>query len=139
MQSSKKLTVYSIRCRSYKLWRQNTNLSTHEPEFDTFIILYFLTLPPQKNILPNIIRALHDTLTIRARAGGARSRCRRFFRPTYRLKGRKNGGFRADPLAKYRRLSFFCNLFKDFRKFLYAKMRHVPLRTGALASATLVI
>ena len=62
-----------------------------------------------------------------------------FFRPIYRLKGRKNGGFRANPLAKYRRLSFFRNLFKDFRKFLYAKMRHVPLRTGAATFATLVI
>ena len=30
-----------------------------------------------------------------------------FFRPIYRLKGRKNGGFRADPLAKFRRFSFF--------------------------------
>ena len=30
-----------------------------------------------------------------------------FFRLTYRLKGRKNGGFRANPLAKFRRLSFF--------------------------------
>ena len=33
--------------------------------------------------------------------------CRRFFRPIYRLKDRKNGGFRANPLAKYHRFSFF--------------------------------
>ena len=49
-----------------------------------------------------------------------------FFRPIYRLKDRKNGGFRADPLAKYHRFSFFGTLFKDFRKILYAKIRHVP-------------
>ena len=55
------------------------------------------------------------------------------------LKTEKNGGFRADPLAKYHRFLFFGILFKDFRKILYAKMRHVPLRTGALASAILVI
>ena len=54
------------------------------------------------------------------------------------LKTEKNGGFRANPLAKYHRLSFFRNLFKAFRKFLYAKMRHVPLRTGAATFATLV-
>jgi hypothetical protein len=61
-----------------------------------------------------------------------------FFDQIYRLKDRKNGGFRADPLAKYHRLSFFRKLFKDFRKILYAKMRHVPLRTGATTFATLV-
>ena len=42
------------------------------------------------------------------------------------LKTEKNGGFRADPLAKYHRFLFFGILFKDFRTFLYAKMRHVP-------------
>ena len=42
------------------------------------------------------------------------------------LKTEKNGGFRADPLAKYHRFLFFGTLFKDFRKILYAKIRHVP-------------
>ena len=62
-----------------------------------------------------------------------------FFDRLTDLKTEKNGGFRANPLAKFRRLSFFRNLFKAFRKFLYAKMRHVPLRTGAATFATLVI
>ena len=43
------------------------------------------------------------------------------------LKTEKNGGFRADTLAKYHRFLFFEILFKDFRKILYAKIRHVPL------------
>ena len=47
------------------------------------------------------------------------------------LKTEKNGGFRADPLAKYHRFLFFGTLFKVFRKFLYAKIRHMPLGTGA--------
>ena len=34
------------------------------------------------------------------------------------LKTEKNGGFRADPLAKYHRFPFFEILFKDFRTFL---------------------
>ena len=55
------------------------------------------------------------------------------------LKTEKNGGFRADPLAKYHRFLFFETLFKDFRTFLYAKIHHVLLRTGALAFASLVI
>ena len=41
------------------------------------------------------------------------------------LKTEKNGGFRADPLAKYHRFLFFGILFKHFRKILYAKIRHV--------------
>ena len=53
------------------------------------------------------------------------------------LKTEKNGGFRADPLAKYHRFLFFGILFKDFRKILYAKIRHVPLRTGVAAFASL--
>ena len=47
------------------------------------------------------------------------------------LKTEKHGGFRADPLAKYRRLSFFGKLFEKFRTFLYTKIRHMPLGTGA--------
>ena len=49
------------------------------------------------------------------------------------------GGFRADPLAKFRRLSFFSNSFKNFRTFLYAKMRHIPLCTGVSTSQLFAI
>ena len=48
-----------------------------------------------------------------------------FYLLTCRLKDRKNGGFRANPLAKCRRYSFFGVLFKLFRKFSYAKIRLV--------------
>ena len=56
----------------------------------------------------------------------------------YRVKDRKNGGFCANPLAKYHRFLFFEILFKDFRTFLYDKIRHVTLRTGAAAFTSLV-
>ena len=80
----------------------------------------------------------HDTLAIWLydRAPAARGQgVGAFFDRFTDLKTEKNGGFRANPLAKYHRLSFFRNLFKDFRKFLYNKMRHVALRTGAAAFA----
>ena len=59
----------------------------------------------------------HDTLTARLWRLGFGVVL--FYLLTYRLKDRKNGGFRANPLAKCRRYSFFGVLFKLFRKFSY--------------------
>ena len=41
-----------------------------------------------------------------------------FYLLTYRLKDQKNGGFRANPLAKYHRFLFLEILFKVFLSFL---------------------
>ena len=53
------------------------------------------------------------------------------------FKTEKNGGFRADPLAKYHRFTFFRNLFKDFH-FCTLKYATYHLRTGVAAFTSLV-
>jgi hypothetical protein len=54
----------------------------------------------------------------------------------YRKK--KNGGFRANPLAKYRRLSFSATSLRIFGHSCTTKCAMYHLRTGAATFATLV-
>ena len=50
-----------------------------------------------------------------------------FFDRLTDLKTENNGGFRADPLAKYHRFLFFEILFKDFSKFCTPKYALYPV------------
>ena len=77
-------------------------------------------------------------MTIRARACGARSRCRRFYF-TYltALKTEKTAVFALIRLRNHRRFPFFGYLFKLFLPILYAQLRLARRCTGASAFASL--
>ena len=80
------LVTHSRKIREFRRWNIDCLIdSKQQPKhIQSKIKNFYLTdaalrFLPFINLSSNIIRVLHDTLTIRARACGARSRCRRFF------------------------------------------------------------